>query len=322
MRAIITEVNKRYAIALGANGDFIKIRNNGKYRVGYEYEINIADVRMTAAAMIEAVMTAISGKREYRRGGRMRIAAAAAMCVFIVSLGLGVYGYVTPYSYVNLDINPSVEISINIYDRVIKVKGLNDDGWKIIGAGSFINRDITETVDELLDNAVAEGYIIDTKSDNTVVLTVFGNNSKKVERIKEEIEKDANKELNDSKVKADLFVDNTSVQRRDAAMGMGISPGKLNLIDRLVDLDPTQKQDELKDKSVKDIMKSIKKIRKDMKLQDRDDKDKSKGKGKGNDKDKDNNKDKDNGKSKEEGKAKDSKGGIRGGPDDEDDDTW
>lgn len=46
--------------------------------------------------------------------------------------GGGALAYYTPAKYVSLDVNPSIEYQLNIFDRVLTVKGVNDDGSEIV----------------------------------------------------------------------------------------------------------------------------------------------------------------------------------------------
>ena len=63
---------------------------------------------------------------------RMRIpkrAFAIAACLVLTVLALGGYRvYATPTAYIDVDVNPSIELSVNRFDRVVDVEALNDDG--------------------------------------------------------------------------------------------------------------------------------------------------------------------------------------------------
>ena len=64
-----------------------------------------------------------------RRSGGFRRLAPALACAALLVVGLSGYqAYFTPTSAISIDINPSVELEINRFDRVITVEGLNDDG--------------------------------------------------------------------------------------------------------------------------------------------------------------------------------------------------
>jgi len=62
---------------------------------------------------------------------KMRKALLASACSIAV-VGLLAYGgfavYKTPVNYVSIDINPSVELGLNLFDRVVSVEGMKEDG--------------------------------------------------------------------------------------------------------------------------------------------------------------------------------------------------
>lgn len=86
-----------------------------------------------------------------------RPALSAAACVLVL-LCLGLWKvYFTPVSVISIDINPSLELSLNRFDRVLSVEGYNEDGQALAQALDvrFLNyRDAVEQV--LASPAVAD----------------------------------------------------------------------------------------------------------------------------------------------------------------------
>lgn len=54
--------------------------------------------------------------------------AAAAACLAAVLLFGGYRLYFIPTAFISVDINPSLELGINRFDRIVSVEGYNDDG--------------------------------------------------------------------------------------------------------------------------------------------------------------------------------------------------
>ena len=58
-----------------------------------------------------------------------RLLPALACCMICLLVGFGGAGlYFTPTSVISIDINPSMELGVNRFDRVISVSGKNEDG--------------------------------------------------------------------------------------------------------------------------------------------------------------------------------------------------
>ncbi|KUP22096.1 hypothetical protein [Paenibacillus sp. DMB5] len=189
---------------------------------------------------------------------KKKLVAAACMATLIVGGSGAAYAYYqTPVSYLSMDINPSVEIGVNAFDKVVKVKGINDDGNKILAKVDIKGSNVTVAVNMLVTSAVYGGYIADDGS-SVVSLTSETDDSTTAAELENDAETGANQALEETDKTATVIKDNVALARREQARALGISPGKLNLINKLQKVDPTATVDEYKDASVKAIMKTIK----------------------------------------------------------------
>lgn len=66
----------------------------------------------------------------------------AACFVLCVALG-GYHLYFTPTSIISMDINPSIELEINRFDKVIGVDGYNEDGENLVESLHMLNENYT-----------------------------------------------------------------------------------------------------------------------------------------------------------------------------------
>lgn len=88
---------------------------------------------------------------------RFRVYAAACAALVVLVAGIIFYGvYTTPVSYISIDVNPSVELELNLFDRVIAWNGYNDDGEVIAQEVDLYNMPYTEAVDALLQDSQME----------------------------------------------------------------------------------------------------------------------------------------------------------------------
>lgn len=237
MKAVIVEIEGKHAIALNKSGEFVRIKNKKSYQVGYEIETGSV-IRFGTRTMT-------------------RITSIAAALIFVVTLGYGAYSYSMPYSYVNIDINPSVEITVNLYDRIIKAEGLNTDGDKLLSTIEYRNRKLEDGISNILESATQIGYFNDD-SKNAVMFTVSGKDQEKVAQIENEIQGIASKAAQEANTGTEIMVENVTLVKHDEAEKMGISPGKLSLIEKLREYEPQLTVNDLKDKPVKEINKRIK----------------------------------------------------------------
>ena len=188
-----------------------------------------------------------------------KLIVAACLAVLVVGgSGTGAYAYYkTPVSYLSLDINPSVELGVNSFDKVVEVEAYNEDGEKILEGVDVLGSNVSDAVNTLVSSAADNGYIAEDGS-TVVSVTSETDNTNTATELETEAENGANKALEESEKEAVINKDNVALARRDEARALGITPGKLNLINKLQAVDPTATVEMYKDASVKDIMKSIK----------------------------------------------------------------
>ncbi|MDP4181040.1 MAG: hypothetical protein Q8942_08110 [Bacillota bacterium] len=233
MKALIVEIEGNYAVAMRPNGTFVKVKNSSKYSIGCEAEI--------------PSMIFVNFKT---------LMSAASAALFLIVMGISFFLYNNPYSYVDIDINPSIEITTNVFDRIINVRALNPDAEKIINNLSFKNKVIEAGVDQIINKAIQNGYLKDERTD-AIMLTVSGNSSSKNKKLQKVVLSTAQKKFKEEKINPEVLTEEVTSKKHDAAIKQGIYPGKLELVNKLLELNPKLQPDDLKSKSVKEIVKSI-----------------------------------------------------------------
>lgn len=98
------------------------------------------------------------------------VSVAACLAVFLMG---GFLMYFQPVSAISIDINPSIELSINRFDKVISVKGYNEDGIWLAERINVHFMDYNEAVDTILKDKIVEGYL---QREEQMEVTVMGNN--------------------------------------------------------------------------------------------------------------------------------------------------
>ena len=158
-----------------------------------------------------------------------------------------------------MDINPSVELGVNAFDKVISVEAYNEDGKKILEGTNLINYDIDNAVSTMVSNAISEGYI-NKDGSSAIEITTSTNKENIANKLEKSLKDVTNETLNSNDVDANIQTENVALSRRDEARELGITPGKLNLIQKLQELDPTINIENYKDSSVKNIQEKTKEL--------------------------------------------------------------
>lgn len=96
--------------------------------------------------------------RRRPRRHRRRLVAAIAACLVVVLVGIaGVWWASLPYAYVGIDVNPSIELGINRFDRVADTRSYNEDGAELLQAVDVAGMSYEEALDALAQEL--QGYI-------------------------------------------------------------------------------------------------------------------------------------------------------------------
>ena len=199
-------------------------------------------------SMKETTKQFLAEKRERKPTRRFRPVyrgALAAACMALV-LTAGVFGYSwiqTPVSYVSIDVNPSLELALNRFDKVVSAAAYNEEGEEILQGLSLEGKVYTEAIDEVIESEIMEQYL--TK-EAELVFTVAAEGSRE-EELKAGVESCSDQISHSSEhVSADLG----SVTE---AHEHGISLGKYNAYLQLQQYDSAVTVEECKHMSINEI---------------------------------------------------------------------
>lgn len=111
------------------------------------------------------------------RSSRLRKAACIAAAIVTLA-GAGLYRL--PVAYIDLDINPSVEINVNVLGRVISLNGLNPDGAQLVRDIDVSGMPYAEAIQRILISDELEPYI---SAGSTISISVSGSSVEQSEEM-------------------------------------------------------------------------------------------------------------------------------------------
>lgn len=248
MKSVVVEIRGKQAAVLSDDGHIAKVKNQ-HYMIGQVIEMKESK----------------KGKIHFSSA-----VAVAAVAVFMFGMvGVSAYAYYTPYYYVSLDVNPAIEYTLNRFDGVIKVTGVNDDGKEIVKelklntkGNKKIGKVIAETVQEIKEKGYFDGEL-----EGGIVISTSSKNKDKAGALAEDLKQSTEDVTRDESIQVETF--SVGFERVQEAHGLGVTPGKLNLVEKLRDSAGAPEdfdQTLWLGKPVKEIMHEIKENRKDAKL--------------------------------------------------------
>ena len=90
-------------------------------------------------------------KKQRSIGWKMAYAVAACLVVCLALVG-GYHLYFSPTTIISIDVNPSIELSVNRFDKVVAVEGWNEDGTAFAETLDVMYQDYQDAVEEILES--------------------------------------------------------------------------------------------------------------------------------------------------------------------------
>jgi len=206
MKAVVIKISKNKAFILKDDGSFSCVPDKG-YKVGQEI-----------------------WRKERNKQGFTLIAkvAAAAAAIFIISFG-AVYAYNTPVHYVSIDINPSFEFKVNVFNRVIGANGADEDGAAVLEKVEITNKSIDDAIEIVIRQAGADGYI-SSESERNIVVGVHCTSLKMEQEVMESARVQIEQSLDDMQISTTVTLKSVQPETIASAQDAGITAGKMELI--------------------------------------------------------------------------------------------
>lgn len=92
----------------------------------------------------------------------LRFACGIAACLAIALVGAFGYRYMTePTAFIDIDVNPSIELAVNRFDSVVHAEALNDDARTVLNRTDIIGKPYVDAAETLISALRREGYDLD-----------------------------------------------------------------------------------------------------------------------------------------------------------------
>ena len=141
--------------------------------------------------------------RMYRRMRTVAMAAAACLCVAVLGGGVSFYQNHRVDSVIGIDVNPSIELSVNRNEKVLQANPLNEDAETILDDMNLKNVDLDIAVNALIGSMVRNGYL--DELDNAILVTVSNENEKKASSLRQDVVGDVESSLQEHAVQAVVY---------------------------------------------------------------------------------------------------------------------
>lgn len=190
-----------------------------------------------------------------RKTIRLRLAAVCASFVLLFIIGGFSYSlYFTPSAYVDIDVNPSIELSVNRFGRVIEASPYNEDGTAILHGVNVRHMKYEDAVDKLIGAMVVSGYL---KQDGMVSITLQADDGNRESNMLDGLQATVGRSLQTHHISAtaNVFVVNEEVKIH--AHENHMTPAKYLAISELQQVDPTATYANYREHTISEINEMI-----------------------------------------------------------------
>lgn len=180
---------------------------------------------------------------------RRVIASLIAACFCMIALAGGTYTYQNGRvdSVIGIDVNPSVELSVNKRNKVLSAQALNEDARNIMEQMDLKGVDLNVAVNAVIGAMVTNGYLTD--ADNAILVTVANDSVKKAKNLRSTVVGDIKTALKEQQLEAVVY-DQQAIEEdqvKSFALDYGISYGKAYFLKELMDQNSSLTLDDMKD---------------------------------------------------------------------------
>lgn len=176
-----------------------------------------------------------------------RLAAAFACLALVIVGGTGYWAYFSPTCAISIDINPSVELAVNRFDKVISVEGIGEDGEALAETLDVRFLNYADALDSLLENQTVEDYLA---QDEVLSIAVAGDNQGQADAILAQAETCTAGTKN-------VYCHAADSEELEHAHEAGLSFGKYQAFLILQSLDPSVTPDDVQGLTMREIRDRI-----------------------------------------------------------------
>lgn len=193
----------------------------------------------------EAILQKTNGYHKVRNGNYKYLVSAFA-CAVVLLIG-GHWLYFTPTVEISIDINPSIELGINRFNRIVSLESYNDDGQKLIETFDVRFKDYSEAMSQIFAN---EDIVSLLKRDEVMTIAVIGSGNAQSEKVLSNIQSYTEEKHN-------TYCYYAHSEEVENAHKAGLSCGKYKAYLELKELNPDITVDDIHHMTMREIRNMI-----------------------------------------------------------------
>lgn len=153
-KGIVLEKHRKFTIVMTRDGSFQKVKPVRNAEIGSEVSYKVFAAKTSGLLFFQS-----------KKSSSLRYVAIACMIMLLVLPFYFLGGQNKTYAYVNLDINPSLQIEIDSDLSVVSISPLNDDAKKLIQQlPNYEDKKVEQVIEIIMNKSDALGLIKNGKN--------------------------------------------------------------------------------------------------------------------------------------------------------------
>lgn len=220
----ILELNDKQAIVMTNSCDFVSIERHPEMFVGQQLKFKKSDITKTTKNYLKYF--------------------ALAASIFVIALFTIFYSQLSVssnvYAYIDVDINPSVEFSIDKNAKVLGLKPLNSDAQKLLDGLKLVDLPLKAAITEVIKASKQLGFI-STGKENAILISasIYDDKNYKLNSLEEvalnniltDISSDITFEVGNENIKPEIL--KVTPENRKSAIKNDLSMGRYALYSKI-----------------------------------------------------------------------------------------
>lgn len=212
-----------------------------KQEIKAEYEKIVPDLKarvLTSCKNTEQDACVVSRNSGFRVWLKRIAVCVACLLFFVGGAFVGFYLPTTPTTVeaetiMFLDVNPSVEITLDEDNKVLNVLALNDDAGEVLKGLQLKDVELNTALNAIVGSMYIHGYL--TSEANSILVSIDTKHDENMNGMLEYVTDKINKVFEKTDLECSIIAQGVDVNNdlKNRAKEQGVSVGKMHLIDKL-----------------------------------------------------------------------------------------
>ena len=165
-----------------------------------ELELNDVSTQNDVSIASEERIQVVPQNQPRRKAGRIIKILAPLVAAIVIVAGVFIHGQITQtaFAYVDLDVNPGIEITIDKDDTVVSATAVNKEGKDILSDMRLKGSDVHVACNAVVGAMLTKGYLTDTS--NSILISVYAKEKTHGKQLERQLSKDLNSYLENASI--------------------------------------------------------------------------------------------------------------------------